>query len=113
MRELENLIERAVTLSSGGRITAEELPELRPVGTRGIRGVIDRISRPTGLDLEREVETFERGIILRALERTAGNRTEAARLLGITFRSMRYRLSKLGIAGSEGDGPGAPHEARG
>jgi two-component system response regulator PilR (NtrC family) len=55
-----------------------------------------------GLDLERVVEDFERGIIIKALERTTGNRTEAARLLGVTFRSLRYRLSKLGITGSDG-----------
>jgi len=47
------------------------------------------------------VEDFERGIIIKALERTSGNRTEAARLLGVTFRSLRYRLSKLGITGAD------------
>ena len=55
----------------------------------------------SGLDLERVVEDFERSIIISALERTSGNRTEAARLLGVSFRSLRYRLSKLGITGSE------------
>jgi two-component system response regulator PilR (NtrC family) len=58
------------------------------------------------VDLERVVEDFERGIIIKALERTGGNRTEAARLLGVTFRSLRYRLSKLGISGGEGGGEG-------
>ena len=103
VRELENLIERAVTLSSDTSISVDALPELRTMGTRGARAVADLPLE--GLDLEREVESFERAIILRALERTSGNRTEAARLLGISFRSMRYRLSKLGIAGSD-DGPG-------
>jgi two-component system response regulator PilR (NtrC family) len=107
VRELENLIERAVTLSSGTRITAEELPELRPSGRGGSGGLATAGPEfpPEGLDLEREVESFERGIILRALDRTGGNRTEAARLLGITFRSMRYRLSKLGISGGDDEGP--------
>ncbi len=105
VRELENLIERAVTLSSDARITVDGLPELRSGGPRGTRGIVELPEE--GLDLEREVETFERGIILRALERTDGNRTEAARLLGISFRSMRYRLSKLGIAGAD-DGPSEP-----
>jgi two-component system response regulator PilR (NtrC family) len=103
VRELENLVERAVTLSSDTSIGVDALPELRTMGTRGARAVADLPLE--GLDLEREVESFERAIILRALERTNGNRTEAARLLGISFRSMRYRLSKLGIAGSD-DGPG-------
>lgn len=61
-----------------------------------------------GLDLEREVETFEGGLILAALERTNGNRTEAASVLGISFRSMSYRLSKLGISGGEDSDSGAP-----
>jgi two-component system response regulator PilR (NtrC family) len=103
VRELENLIERAVTLSSDNRITVDGLPDLRAVGSRGARGSADvSVDFPSeGVNLEREVESFERGIILRALERTGGNRTEAARLLGISFRSMRYRLSKLGITGGE------------
>ena len=105
VRELENLIERAVTLSSDASIGVDELPELRTMGTRGARAVADLPME--GLNLEREVDSFERAIILRALDRTSGNRTEAARLLGISFRSMRYRLSKLGIAGSD-DGPGGP-----
>ncbi len=120
VRELENLIERAVTLSSDGNITSDTLPELR----QGLRGVGGRAAPelPTeGLNLEQEVEAFERSLILRALERTGDNRTEAARLLGISFRSMRYRLSKLGIAAPadaaerEGDPaptPGEPGEPK-
>jgi two-component system, NtrC family, response regulator PilR len=106
VRELENLIERAVTLSSDARITVDGLPELRSGGPRGARAIPELPAE--GLNLEREVETFERGIILRALERTTGNRTEAARLLGISFRSMRYRLSKLGIAGADDSEPAPP-----
>jgi two-component system response regulator PilR (NtrC family) len=106
VRELENLIERAITLSSDGRVTLEALPDLAPAGTGGGGGRAAPALPPEGLDLEREVEGFERDILLRALERTEGNRTEAARLLGISFRSMRYRLSKLGItAGGDDDGP--------
>jgi two-component system response regulator PilR (NtrC family) len=52
-----------------------------------------------GLDLERHLEDYERTILIKALEKTGGNRTEAARLLHVSFRSMRYRLSKLGITG--------------
>ena len=97
VRELENLIEGAVTLSEG-RITLDTLPELKVSQNRGTRAAIEI---PTeGLNLEKEMEAFERTIILRALERTDDNRTEAARILGISFRSMRYRLSKLGIATS-------------
>ena len=108
VRELENIIERAVTLSSEGRITADTLPDLRGGGGRGGRAAQDLPIE--GVNLEREVESFERTLILRALERTQGNRTEAAKLLGISFRSMRYRLSKLGIAG--GDDGGDPATGR-
>jgi two-component system response regulator PilR (NtrC family) len=52
---------------------------------------------PGGLDLERYMEQLERGYILQALERTGWNMTEAAKLLGMSFRSMRYRVGKLGI----------------
>ncbi|HXI54840.1 MAG TPA: sigma-54 dependent transcriptional regulator [Polyangia bacterium] len=100
VRELENLVERAVTLAVDGRITADALPELspRPAPAAGVPDL-----PAVGFDLERELESFERGIMLKALERTDGNRTEAARLLGISFRSMRYRMSKLGISGADSD----------
>ena len=51
------------------------------------------------MDLERHLEDYERTILIKALEKTNGNRTEAARLLRVSFRSMRYRLSKLGVTG--------------
>jgi two-component system response regulator PilR (NtrC family) len=115
VRELENVIERAVTLSSDGNITPETLPDNLLEARGGHRGAAARAvpELPSeGLDLEREVESFERALILRALERTHDNRTEAARLLGISFRSMRYRLSKLGIAAPAGaeTEPGAEAE---
>jgi len=102
VRELENLVERAVTLAPGDRITMDTLPPLHPMSTALEHAGAAAEMPEQGLDLEKVVENFERGIIIRALERTRGNRTEAARLLGVTFRSLRYRLSKLGIAGSEG-----------
>jgi two-component system, NtrC family, response regulator PilR len=107
VRELENVVERAITLCSDGRVTLDVLPDL----FRGVRagggGPSGWAAAPElpleGLDLEREVESFERNLLLRALERSGGNRTEAARLLGISFRSIRYRLSKLGLASSGSD----------
>jgi two-component system response regulator PilR (NtrC family) len=102
VRELENLIERAVTLAPGDRVSAEALPTLKGLSaTDSTLGVPATTLPEEGLDLERVVEDFERSLIIRALERTGGNRTEAARLLGVTFRSLRYRLSKLGITGAE------------
>jgi two-component system response regulator PilR (NtrC family) len=101
VRELENLIERAVTLAPGDRISADTLPTLSPMSTASAHASPAPGLPPEGLDLEKVVEDFERGIIIKALEHTRGNRTEAARLLGVTFRSLRYRLSKLGITGGE------------
>jgi two-component system response regulator PilR (NtrC family) len=101
VRELENLIERAVTLAPGDRISADTLPTLSPMSTASAHASPPPGLPSEGLDLEKVVEDFERGIIIKALEHTRGNRTEAARLLGVTFRSLRYRLSKLGITGGE------------
>jgi two-component system response regulator PilR (NtrC family) len=101
VRELENLIERAVTLAPGDRISLDTLPNLSPALASGARLGPAAELPEEGLDLEKVVDDFERGILIKALERTRGNRTEAARLLGVTFRSLRYRLSKLGITGGE------------
>jgi two-component system response regulator PilR (NtrC family) len=49
------------------------------------------------MDLERFLLETERALIQQALDRTAGNLTQAAKLLGMTFRSLRYRVAKLGI----------------
>ncbi|MCG5054287.1 MAG: sigma-54 dependent transcriptional regulator [Myxococcales bacterium] len=108
VRELENLIERAVTLSSGDRLTKDTLPPLSSAPSPAPEGTGFELPAE-GIDLERTVADLERSLILKALERTEGNRTEAARLLGVTFRSLRYRLSKLGISGSEAaaDEPGS------
>ena len=115
VRELENLVERAVTLaSSDGRISADALPDL----SRAERAAAAGPDLPaSGFDLERELESFERGLLLKGLERTGGNRTLAARLLGVSFRSLRYRLSKLGISGGDdqdaGAGPGDRDDKKG
>jgi two-component system response regulator PilR (NtrC family) len=52
---------------------------------------------PEGLDLQAHLDAIERAILEEALRRTAGVKTEAARLLSLTFRSLRYRLAKFGI----------------
>jgi two-component system response regulator PilR (NtrC family) len=108
VRELENLIERAVTLAPGDRVSLEALPTLSSLSVAAPNVGPAPTLPETGIDLEKLVEAFERNLIIKALERTRGNRTEAARILGVTFRSLRYRLSKLGITG--GDGPGDEDE---
>ena len=107
VRELENLIERAVTLAPGDRIPLDTLPTLNSISPVGANLGTEPTLPDAGIALEKVLEDFERGILIKALERTRGNRTEAARLLGVTFRSLRYRLSKLGITGGEGSGEAA------
>ncbi len=94
VRELENLIERAVALSRGTTIGCDLLPAT-VVQVRETRDAA-RISS-TGVDLEKLVADYERTLLHEALRATGGVKKRAARLLGISFRSFRYRLEKLGI----------------
>jgi two-component system response regulator PilR (NtrC family) len=95
VRELENIIERAVALSSSTLIGASDLPEVRE---RRIATPQPPSALPAeGVDLDQLVSDYERTWVLRALEQTNGIRKRAATLLGISFRSLRYRLEKLGI----------------
>ncbi len=90
VRELENVLERALALTAGGEIKAEDLqlaPARAPAGAPDV----------SGLPLQERLDTVERKAILDALEQTRYNRTAAAKLLGITFRALRYRMEKLGI----------------
>jgi two-component system response regulator PilR (NtrC family) len=92
VRELENVLERALALSAGGEIQAEDL-QLAP--TRVVPG--PAAQELSGLPLQERLDAVERKAILNALERTHYNRTAAAKLLGITFRALRYRMERLGI----------------
>ena len=91
VRELENILERALTLCSDGRITAQDV-NIRP----GPAPTVAAIEVNDGA-LDAQVEHIERDAILKALEQTRYNKTAAAKLLGITFRALRYRIKKLGI----------------
>jgi two-component system response regulator PilR (NtrC family) len=94
VRELENVIERAVALTRGPVIQLESLP--RSVLEREDPAPEPRIPRE-GVDLDKLMEDYERSLILEALRPAGGVKKKAARLLGISFRSLRYRLEKLGI----------------
>ncbi|MCA9666089.1 MAG: sigma-54-dependent Fis family transcriptional regulator [Myxococcales bacterium] len=99
VRELENLIERAVTLTSERRLDTHDFPDL---GSSEHPIVAEDLEIPeSGLDLDAHIGRIEQALLRVALDRTTGNRTEAAQLLGISLRSMRYRLSKYGIDGDE------------
>ena len=96
VRELENAVERAVTLAQT-KIHVDDLPpEVLGASTRGSNEVVGL--PPGGIDLEATLERIERSLIRQALERSGGVRTRAAQILGLTFRSLRYRLQKLGMA---------------
>lgn len=120
VRELENLVERAVALETSDRITPAWLPDpganawplpktsagqdelLRPEEqVQRATGSIDRWMErhPQPIDVESLLEQFERGVLEAALRHTRGNKTDAARQLGLTFRSLRYKLAKYGADG--------------
>jgi two-component system response regulator PilR (NtrC family) len=111
IRELENMMERAVALASGETIDVDDLPEA-VTGKSGSPAAPTLVTDlpPDGCQLDRALEDIERRLLTQALERTDGVRKAAAELLGISFRSMRYRLAKLGMevprgAGEEDDEP--------
>ena len=99
IRELENLMERSVALSTTNILLPDSLA-LSIHKRRWIEGVKDRrfdldeVSH--GVALDSILEEIERAYILKALEVANGNKNKAAELLGISFRSLRYRLDKLG-----------------
>jgi two-component system, NtrC family, response regulator PilR len=114
VRELENIIERALTLTTSGVITLEHV-KLRPAPTpaaaihsgsdlaatlpaiNGAAGSAAGDVAPAHHALGEQLEDIERAAIIKALEQTRYNKTAAAKLLGMTFRALRYRIKKLGI----------------
>jgi two-component system response regulator PilR (NtrC family) len=102
VRELENVIERALTLCSDGLITPEHIKlraAVRPASestttTSTIQVLPDTGGAPA---LGAQLEDIERDAIVKALEKTRYNKTAAAKLLGMSFRALRYRIKKLGI----------------
>ena len=104
VRELENFVERAVALATGPIIGLGDLPG--DVSGAAAQPTPALVGLPDdGCKLEDVLGEVERRLILQALDRSNGVRTQAARLLGVTLRSMRYRLHKHALAdiGDEGD----------
>ena len=109
VRELENTLERALALCEGGRIEAGDiqLRDSKPANgealsttamQRAVRGTpTGGFINPEDTQLGHQIEDLERTAILQALEQTRYNKTQAAKLLGISFRALRYRIKKLGI----------------
>jgi len=90
VRELENVIERSLVLSSGTKLDAEDI-RLDTAPRARDRSAGDFL--PEGVTLDE----YEQSIIREALRRAAGNKSQAARLLGLTRNALRYRLSQMGL----------------
>jgi len=106
VRELENMMERAVALASGPAIGLGDLPG----GVSGLSASPAPLLAdlpPEGCNLDEVLGEVERRLILQALARTGGVRKAAAKMLGVTFRSLRYRLAKHALAP---DGPDVDDE---
>ena len=101
LRELGNLLERAIALARGQVLG----PDVLPPAVRGGAAAFATSRTPDaelpvdGLDLQAHLDAIERRVLEQALARTGGVKTEAARLLSLSFRSLRYRLAKYGIGG--------------
>ena len=97
VRELQNIIERAVALEGSEELTPHNLSSYLSEQPLLKKGPIDIEIPSEGIDLEKMVEDLERSLLLKALDRTKGIKKKAAELLHINFRSMRYRLEKYGL----------------
>jgi len=97
VRELENILERATTLCDNNTITLADLQ--LPAGTTITTPLVQPPPEMTtgAVPLDDYMENIEKDALIKALEQTRYNKTAAARLLGITFRALRYRLKKLGL----------------
>ena len=91
VRQLESVIERTLLLSEGEVILPEDLPAAVRAGIGAARGPMDLEIPDSGIDLDE----LERGLILKALEKAAGNVSRAARLLRLSRRTLQYRMEKM------------------
>ncbi len=87
IRELKNLLEKAVLLADDDVLTATLFTENK-------QPLVNLEIGEEGIDLKQVLNDIEKELLMKALERTKGNKTKAAELLGLTFREFRYRLSK-------------------
>jgi len=105
VRELENILERALALSDGDSITADDLQFSNTMKRDPASSQNENPERTANMfesqdaygDLEGYLEDIEREMICRALEKCRWNKTATAKMLGISFRSLRYRQKKLGL----------------
>ena len=102
VRELDNIIQRHVALCKGKEIESVQLRDHVPASSAEGPAAARGFGIPEqGMDLEERLEEVETGYLREALSATGGNMTEAARLLGMSYRSMRYRVQKLRVRDTE------------
>ncbi|MEK7792512.1 MAG: sigma-54 dependent transcriptional regulator, partial [Pseudomonadota bacterium] len=97
VRELENILERTLALSAGERIGSTELQLKFREAAKPVTVDSHPVTVDQGLPLQDYLDRLEKESIIKALEQSRYNRTAAAKLLGITVRSMRYRMERLGL----------------
>ncbi len=101
VRELENMLERALAMCDGEKICADDLlMDEEPKPQNHTNGALAS-SKPVDVNLPDYLEDLEKQEILKALAKANNNKTAAAKLLGVSFRTLRYRLTKLGLAKEE------------
>lgn len=103
VRELENMLERALAMCDGKTITIEDLSyeneySAKSSSSNAQQNPTFNPNKASELNLPDFLEDVEKRAIVNALEKTNNNKTAAAKLLGVSFRTLRYRLSKLGLA---------------
>ena len=105
VRELENMLERALAMSDGKTITIEDLGNENEssrfhnaMTSETLNKASFNSEQTQDLNLTDYLEDVEKRAIVKALEKTNNNKTAAAKLLGVSFRTLRYRLAKLGLA---------------
>jgi len=98
VRELENILERALALCNGQAISADDLLLEKEAKEPSVAYALGSMPLPDYLD------QVEKQLILDALEKAGNNKTAAAKLLGVSFRTLRYRLSKLGLSKDADEG---------
>ncbi len=103
VRELENIIERSVALETSNIVLPESLTLSDYKGTLSRKGRRRLDLGSDGINLDEAMAEIEGDYILKAMETAHGSKQRAARLLGITMRSLRYRLDKLGLKSSSDD----------
>ncbi len=102
VRELENMLERALAMCDGKTIMIEDLliddQQVNNVNRQSNENTAFNMHASSAVNLTDYLEDVEKKAIIQALDKTNNNKTAAAKLLGVSFRTLRYRLAKLGLA---------------